>query len=397
MGNTSTVRATVIFDEPPAFSIRHVDTKLVLVPSDGSDLKLVTIGTKKPSSRRWDLTHFPVSLLVSSEEGVVLPVDPSAKGLLKISAKNFNGTSSHPVFLAALETKASNTSLTIKKEFVRDFLYLSVSSHLPFTLRPSLWIVHGEEKRLVDLNALDERTYFGTIPLSLFGGGVVRLEAQGDVNGTGVESFEEFSVYPISTEGGTVVAGDGEFSIEFVPDGVYSTLYCRVEQSPEGYSVYPKDVLLKKGAIVRYALPASVSIATAGLFFEDETDFRLLGSPDPDQPGELTGRVTRLLGDFSVLPDSIPPSISHPSIWYWRGKLQIVFGLRDNRSDIHPDRIRIMLDNELLIGEYDPDKKRVTFEEELTLLPGSHELRVEAGDRLGNTQVITRSFSIGAQ
>ncbi len=392
-GNTSELSGRVFFDDPPAIDVTMVEQKFVLTSPSTSPLRSISVASKTPGSGRWRTTTYDPSTLASAGDGYVLPVDPESPRLFKILARDDRGSQSYPVFFAPRDSRSSNTSLKITKEFIRDFVVVTVSSHLPFTLRPSVWLVDGEQRNLLDLHASDERTYFGTFPLKGIKGGAVRIEAGSMVNGTAVEGFDEFSIFPITPEeGGSIVAGEGEFMLDFKAHGVYQPLYCRVEKTDDGYSVFPKDVLLNLGATVYYRPPQPADVSRIGLYYADAEGYGLLSTTMDE--GMLKGKIRNLLGDFAVRADSLPPVISNISVRVSGRRLRFTARMRDAGSGISASRIRVTLNDQLLIAEYDPYAHLVKFDEEYPLSGGTHVLRVEAGDRMGNHSSQSKTFRL---
>ncbi|HEX9614698.1 MAG TPA: M23 family metallopeptidase [Bacteroidota bacterium] len=387
-GNESTLTARIILDELPQIDVMRSDTAFVLVSSTPENVGSVTIASRLPGSS-WIRKTYETGNLESIPGGLVLPVPSGDNRTVRIVAKSLNGTSSPPVFFCPPTQRRSNTSLSITREFVRDYLLVTLTSHLPFTHRPTLWIRHGTASSLVEINAVNERTYAGTFPLSEASATTLRLEAHGSVNGTPVRAYDEFSVFPILPgEGGSIVAGDGEFEVEFPAYGVYQPMYCRVEKTERGYAVYPQDVLLNLGATIRYRIPDGVT--GAALFHSDEGDPSLNSARTSGN--YFVGKVTKFLSSFSVEQDTVRPSITALSVRFTDGSLRFSFGLRDHLSGIDADKIRITVDERLIIAAYDSDKKRVLFNEPFRLDPGQHTLRVEAADKLGNRTAAARSF-----
>lgn len=389
-GNTSELTGVVVFDDPPSLDVRKDEEHYVLVSQDSS-LRSITVGSKLPGRKGWNLTTYDPSRLASTPEGYILPIDPAGPRLVRIMARDDQGSQSYPVFFSAATSRSGNTSISLKKEFIRDYLLVTVSSHLPFSLRPSVWIIDAERKSLLEINAADERTYIGTIPLSSVAGGNVRLEASGMVNGTSVGAFDEFTLFPISPDkGGTIVAGDGEFTIEFPPYGVYQPLYCRIEKNEEGYSVLPKDVLLNRGATVHYRRPDAANSSILGLYHSDQGELDLLSAKQ--EQGVFRGTVRTLLGDFALREDFIPPSVSELRVRISGKRLRFSARLHDAGSGVDAMSIRLTLDDLLLIAAYDPYNHSIAFDEPFPLQAGSHLIRIEASDRMGNESTATKSF-----
>lgn len=393
-GNESTLRATFVVNRPPEFSLRAGDRALYVVPAATSAIHALTIASRREGSKRWTVQKLYASSLASTGDGFEVPID-QREDIYRVTVETAEGLTSYPQFYFASAPRSSNTSLTISKEFLRDYLYVSITSHLPLTLRPSVWISNGNRRMLVDLTALDVNRYIGTIPLSIFEKGKAHIEAEADVNGTTVSAFDEFSIFPIRPEtGGTVMAGDGEFTISFPVNSVYQPFYCRIEKNEFGYSVYPKDVLLNRGAVIEFR-PASAGMqGKTALYGNFDGSWDLLKLPDPDNPYVFSARVTRFFGDFAVLTDPFPPTIGNVSVRASRQRIAGYFRLYDNLSGIDAETLRLFLDDQFVISEYDPYNRRVTFDESAEVRPGRHTFRILVSDRVGNQSVFEKSIVV---
>jgi hypothetical protein len=394
-GNRSQLRASFVVSHPPEFDLRAGDRSLIVIPGEETSLHALTVSTKRVGSRKWDVRKILLSRLVPTDEGFALPIDGKQQNVVRVVAETEDGSRSHPRFYFASPARSSNTSLSINKEFYRDYLYVAVTSHLPFTLRPTVWVSTGDRKHLMDLNSIDLNKYVGTVPLAIFGQGQARIEANADVNGIDVSAYDEFSIVPISPEiGGTVVAGDGEFTLTFPPRGTYQPLYCRVEKTDHGYSVHPKDVVLNRGAIVEYR-PSSAGVpGKTALYYNGDGSWDLMSTSHGDNPQVFSGRVTRFLGDFGTFTDLNGPWISDIRIQSSRQRLSFRFRLYDNLAGVDADSLRVSLNDQFLITEYDPYNRRVTFDERVSLEPGLYFLSVDAHDKVGNRSTAQKTFRV---
>jgi len=391
-GNESRLEARVHLDEMPFIDVRKDGDVMVVAPSPQTNLRSITVASRNPGSRTWKRKSYEAAKLSAAADGYIVPVSPDDKRQFKIEAKTATGSVSHPVFFCPPTKTAKSTSLSLKREFVRDYMLATLSSHLPFTIRPSLKVTTGAVNSPVEINAVDERTYVGTIPLSSLSATTVRLDAWGTVNGTDVETADEFSIFPIfPAGGGLIVAGDGEFEIDFPGNGVYQPLFVRIERTETGYAVFPQDVLLNLGADIRYRRPSDADGKT-GLYYVDDRDVSLLSARHSE--GFYTATVTKFLSEFSIRRDTIPPAISSLSVRFSRGVLRVRFGLRDYLSGLNADAIRLTVDDRLLIAELDSDKRQVVFDEPVDLQPGQHVLRVESRDKAGNVATARREFTV---
>jgi len=92
------------------------------------------------------------------------------------------------------------------------------------------------------------------------------------------------------------------------------------------------------------------------------------------------------------LADTIPPQISRLSIRYRKKILSLSCTLRDNISGVDADKLKIQLDGNPIIAEYNPYRSTVSLQKKMTLHAGNHVLTLEYSDRMGNSQVMRQSF-----
>jgi hypothetical protein len=269
-------------------------------------------------------------------------------------------------------------------------------SHLPFTIRPSVWITTSSRHVLLDISLASKNRYEGTFSFRPEDRGRVRIEAHADINGArDVEASEEFELFPVSSSSGdTIVSPDSMFTISFSPDAVYQTLYCRIEKTPDGYSVQPADVLLNEGSRITYLIPGYLRSHHIGLF--ESTDFgtSLLDCSAPNEKKILTGRSNRLLGDYVLAADDMPPQISAWKISTIKHRLRFSFHIRDNISGVNANSMRITLDGETIIAEYAEKYARVSFDEPMMLPHGAHTFNITAADRMGNSAIVEKTFFV---
>ncbi len=270
------------------------------------------------------------------------------------------------------------------------------SSHLPFTLRPSVWITTSSRHVLMDISPLTAGSYEGTFSFQPEDSGKVCIEARADINGTrDVEASDEFALFPVSRSAGhTIVSPDSIFTLCFSPNAVNQTIYCRIEKTSDGYCVLPEDVLLNEGSRITYRIPEYLRSHHVGLF--ESTDFgtSLLDCSPPNTKTILSGRTDRLLGDYFLAADDIPPQISAWKISTAKHRLRFSFHIRDNLSGVNADKLHITLDGKTVIAEYAAKYSLVSFDESIMLPQGMHTLEITAADRMGNSANVFKTFVV---
>jgi hypothetical protein len=285
--------------------------------------------------------------------------------------------------------------LSVQTSFHRSFAYVSVASSLPITGQPRIKVTNGTYEATLSVRSASLRRFFSSFSLDLLTDTPVRVEASAEVNGTpDVVGYDVFTLHPITRQqGGTVLSDDGAFRLVFPPNGVYETMYVRLEHERGSYAAEPGDVLLDRGATVEMDIPPNLAGKRVGLFSTDG-DLNLLSWRRGATETTLRGRVTRFLGRYAIMEDETPPSIARVTTEYRGGTLSGSFRITDDRAGVNASSIRVMLGETMLIPEYETETKRVRFSERLHLKKGRHTLVIEASDDMTNTRRTEHAFNV---
>jgi hypothetical protein len=201
--------------------------------------------------------------------------------------------------------------------------------------------------------------------------------------------LDEFAVNLVTSEGGLVGSRNGAFRLRFGENGVYRNTIFQVDEKSDGYSVKPSDELLNKGAIVQ-CVPEKEYTGKIGLFAgRDIVDWT-----ESHQKDTLSGKIDQFVGAFSLLEDNDPPEVSRVSLRYAKERVRVSFRLYDLVAGIEPSAIKIRIDDDVMIGEFDPYARFVHSEEYHPLTKGTHVVTIEVADRMANKRVIHRSLVV---
>jgi len=394
-GNRSELDVPVTCSRIPVIALRK-DHDTLFVNTDTTDaIKTITVSTRRMSEAAWSNRIYTISDLQHTQGGYVLPMLSLANEDIKVVATNTHDVSSDPKFIMPLNSAGTRGALTIEKEIIRNYLAVRLSSPHPFTKHPVVSIEDDRQRHAVETFSVNDRIAVGTFPLSLLTGDDLRIFAEAQVSGTLTTTSDRLRLYQVTpAEGRTIALDDSTLVVMFAPETVYDTLYLQITRDEEGYSLLPKDVLLKNGVWVRHRIPENLRASHAGLFIRDDGERRLIGKWNPRDTTYLEGESTRLLGDLSVVEDTVPPSMSSLRVSATQSRLRFSFRISDDGAGVRPNGFRITAGGELFIAEYDPYKRLIHFEGMHGLPGGTHHLVIQAEDRLGNTTELTRSFSI---
>jgi hypothetical protein len=191
-----------------------------------------------------------------------------------------------------------------------------------------------------------------------------------------------------------LVADRFRIRMEADKDRTFRTLVRLREEHPAGYPGFercegrlvlePRDAFFEKGLKV-YVDSGEIRLAGRdGLFSEAGGRLSLVGAFDSTGVCRAT---IYTLDPLVVLEDASPPVIK------WTGSLVrrrdgigiFTASTSDGGSGIDTQTIRASVDGQPAIAAYDPDTGKISVRTTKPLPYGSHRLRLEAKDRLGNT------------
>ncbi|HXG38307.1 MAG TPA: peptidoglycan DD-metalloendopeptidase family protein [Bacteroidota bacterium] len=388
-GHSSELRGTIVLNHPPAFDLTTVDKTLYLKPASTSTIEAIRLSWQHGKS--WVTQRLPLTALTSTEHGYLLPTKSATPAILRIEAENRFGTTSAPHFVVPGTARRNRVSLTIKEEFYRDYVYLTITAPSAFLQKPRVMV--GSQQQPLSALAKDPRTYIATVPLQAVNNNVLLISIEGETAGGIAEERLEIPIYPITPERGGTISVNDELTVYFPPDAVYQPVFIRVARTNNGYTLLPSDIVLNKGATAEYYL-TDASRERLGVFIAEGSGWRLAAHDPTGISRTLTGRFTRQLGGVALFHDYSAPSISRFTSSYRRGRLSFSFRLSDTGSGIDYDRTRLTINGELLIAEYDPYRHHVKFDERRDLPAGTYHLVIEAFDRMGNRSLSKHRVSV---
>ena len=395
-GNSSEVTGKILMSNPPLFAIEREDKELRLTFTDIKNVEKVFMYTRRNGDDSWNLkTMTPIPYA----EGNIIRIPEANQqfDVVKVVAENTWGTRSRPEFLYLHKPNGPTGKIMLDHGVHRNFVRVSVQSHHPFTEPPKVVVYEGESRRTIPMIATDIDSYTGSFkPLESFSG-TRRLVADAEVNGTKQSAVDEFELYPVVPgRSGSISVDGGKIVINYDSSSVFKTVFMRVEKDPDRESEY---TLLPENTVLKGRLHVAVRIdqpqSNQGLFFSGLGGWEVLDYSLDDTKKVLSGTITQTLGEISVRVDDTPPNISRLSINRTSSRRPVIsFRYGDNLSGVEYDQLKMYIDSTVVIPEVDGERHRAKFTATRPLDRGTHQLTVRIKDKMENSSVVERRFSV---
>ncbi len=425
-GNESTLRFFLIFDQSPVILSccfeEKKDKQWIAVEFQDLDDQIEQIFVDKSGLNNILWQSFARERISSSHGEHVFPLTERLEepGLLRIRITDSYGASSGYKYLCVnsgkIRTPGQEDSLemSLKYDFTNNFFVLAAQFNQIFGEMPRFWLRSGG----FTFDPLlcgqpDEKSYHLVFPFFLTQQKEMSLLVEGvNLFGEKVDLVKNIPVAIITKSfGGEASSSDGLAKVEFKPNAVYQDMNVTVRIAK--MTVEPKHKLV--GRIYSFepsAVPlngwARISLAYSeagsdpqrlGLYeLEGEESWSFVGQELDTLNCMLQGQV-RHLSAFALLEDTLPPRVSQVSISPGKKikekRPKITAKIVDDLSGIGSDEdVRVEIDGEWMIPEYDPEKYMLSTRPIYPLTSGKHLLTIWVKDRAGNENRIEREFFV---
>ncbi len=392
--NTTEVSGVVVFSRPSDFSIAASDGSLsILPPPENPDLRfrLFAKSFQKNKSAWVEYTVPPSGIPFQYS------IIPRSFDLIKIVALNNFGTPSLPRFVYARKTKTSITSFELSHEVKQGFVRFFVRTKSPLVSLPSMSVYEGNGTRAMSLSPINFDLYTGTFKPEAAHNGRRTLIFEHETNGRLQKTDYELNLQTILPTRSSEISFDGG-NLILVADSasVFRTTFMEIQKRRDGrkrYSLLPRFAILDRGVTVKIKTESDGHHQS--IYFRGRSS-RWSLSPTQRSGEYLVSQLNRMLGDVTVMTDSRPPTISRLSVPTRSKKFPhiVSFRVRDNLSGVEYKELKLYIDGEFVVPEIDGEHRRVVNKLEHPLQRGSHTIRIQVKDRMGNTQEVRRSFKV---
>jgi len=204
------------------------------------------------------------------------------------------------------------------------------------------------------------------------------------------------SIQPDKT--GEIILDDGNLILSYDYGSVYYPLYfttARIDTGDEYYySFNSTSSILNNG--IQYSMRAPENLQPFNrtvLYTRQSSRWNTIGSVRVPENRTLTGTSRQLFNNITVGIDTTAPSITNVIVDGNRN-MRLRFGISDDESGIDHSSLSIRLDDDIIIGRYDPDLSMVIYRTREPLDPGAYNLLISVSDRAGNTTTYERRVTI---
>ncbi len=226
------------------------------------------------------------------------------------------------------------------------------------------------------------------------------------------DTIQEVRQFPVKTiaagSGGTVSYGQ-KASMTFPAGALYEDVFTNIwptsayEETPglplmsEVYDFRPAGVPLEKKGLIRIQYPKNVTDPkTLGIFWWDAVKKRWYYMDDKQDTATHSLKASIIYPSiYAVLQDTVAPVISDlrpengSTAKATLSKISAV--IKDTGKGVDESSIVMTFDGKRVSGEYDPDRRKVSYPLTKKLASGTHTLTVQALDKAGHAAKAMKS------
>lgn len=288
----------------------------------------------------------------------------------------------------------SESALQIKCEIYRDMLVANIK-HPEFIDTPLPLIVrYGENTEVVPFVHSRDFTHQSRIRLDSSSSILQFHYVYNDTIYTHTENV--YSIRP--DRAGEITIDDGNLILSYDHGAVYYPVFftvSRIETDEDYYYAFNStSSVMDNGIRFSIRVPEAIEPFDRTIVYTRGgsrwSTHRTVREPENRR---LTGSTRQMFNDIKVGVDTTTPVISDVVVSGNRN-VRLRFKPSDDESGINHASLQITLDDELLIGRYDPDLSLVIYNTREPFEPGTYALSIIVEDRAGNSTEYNRTVTI---
>ena len=300
--------------------------------------------------------------------------------------------------------------ITITPIFFDNYMSVALPEDFVPGTKPTGWVCTSSRKPLIwDLN--DKGNWYGSASLDFDFSGPVELAfwnevAPGRVK-YGYTTWEQWGIRPNHQQ--IISFPDAGITMTFHRNTLWQPICVRIDSTDypvgnlpyisKGWKVDPYDIPLAGNAQIMWDIPPDqTTVKQIGIYRWTRSDYWRILTPFTYSEDSSIEAPTDELGIFALIRDDQAPQVA--AIYPKEGaivtsaKPRMVVQIGDILSGFEEDGIRMFLDDEPVISEYDPDARNVIYTPREPLASGEHRLVTQVRDRAGNRTIQQTTFRI---
>jgi hypothetical protein len=302
------------------------------------------------------------------------------------------------------------SDLAITPVFFDNYLSVALPAEFVPGTGPKGWVCAASRTALSwELN--DNGKWYGSAPLDFDYSGQMELAFWNTVapgrKKYGYTTWEQWGIRPNRQQ--TISFPEAGFTLSFNRNTLWQPICVRIDSNDfpvgnlpyltKGWKIEPKDIPLAGNAQIVWDIPPDqTTVKQIGIYRWTRSNYWRILTPFAYSEDRSIEAPTDELGIFALIRDDQAPQVV--AIYPKEGaavttaKPRLVVQIGDILSGFDEDGIRMFLDDEPVISEYDPDARYVIYQPREPLASGEHRLVTQVRDRAGNLTIQQTNFRI---
>ena len=304
----------------------------------------------------------------------------------------------------------SSTLINLTPMFFDNYLAVSVPSEFNLNKKPNGWI-YTDRKMSLLLMSNEKSDWFGSAPLDFEYSGPIELcvfnESTAGEKRIGHSTWTQWAIRPRHPQ--TVSFPDAKCSVSFPRNSLWQPICPRIDSTQypvnginylsQAWQLNPQEIPLAGNIQIQWQIPENeIATKQIAIYRWSRRDFWKILTPFTCVDDTLIQAPSDELGIFALIRDDVAPQLEpvYPldDAVVSTTTPNLVVQIGDILSGFEEEGIKMFLDGEQVISEYDPDARKVKYKVRDPLAIGEHYLTTEVKDRAGNLTIKRITFRI---
>jgi len=291
-------------------------------------------------------------------------------------------------------------AISITPAFFDNYLSVALPAKTTPRGRPVGWL-RASTMPMLSWQRNERGIWYGTAPLDFDYSGQVRLpiydDGAPDAGALCYATWQQWGVRPNRQR--TITFPDSQVTMTFSNNSLWQPICVRFDSAkyPVGgfpyltraWKIEPRDIPLAGNVEISWKIPPNqTALKQIGIYRWSRRDYWKILTPVAYSDDDAIDAPTDELGIFALIRDDQPPEVTpvfpKDGAVVTTSRPRLVVHIGDVLSGFDEDGLRMKLDGDPVISEYDPDAQTVAYRPHESLTSGEHQLTAEVRDRAGN-------------